>query len=316
MIVKILPPKTSGFVGIVTYNTNKVDKNKGELMRVANFGALQAFSNLRPQDYINYFQMVTNRNKNIRKPQFHVVISAKQKLYDKSALTSIAENWMKEMGYGTQPYLIVFHRDTVHNHVHIVSTRIDKEGKKISSAWEHVQAQKSINKVLGYDFAFQYQFSTRAQFMMLLENQGFLGRDPDEQKIRSQIDLHVPDRARANAIKQVLELHKGHPDFESYLHTKFGISLVFHSAEGQMPYGYSIIDHAGKQVFKGSEVMRLKDLLPHHTDHSPVTFGPTTPDFTSGPVYIPPVFIAADINDEGILGRNRRRKRKARTNSR
>src|SRR4051812_11245387 len=98
MIVKIIPPKANRTLGAVTYNTNKIDKNKGELMMVANFGPLQAFTTLRPQDYINYLQMVTNQNKKIKKPQFHVVISAKQKLYDKSALTSIGECWMKEMG--------------------------------------------------------------------------------------------------------------------------------------------------------------------------------------------------------------------------
>jgi hypothetical protein len=54
MIVKIL--SSSATFNGVSYNTNKVDRNKGELMKVANFGPLQGLSTLRPQDYINYFQ--------------------------------------------------------------------------------------------------------------------------------------------------------------------------------------------------------------------------------------------------------------------
>jgi len=56
MIVKILTSSAS-FNG-VSYNTNKVDRNKGELMKVANFGPLQGLGTLRPQDYINYLKLV------------------------------------------------------------------------------------------------------------------------------------------------------------------------------------------------------------------------------------------------------------------
>jgi hypothetical protein len=314
MIVKIIPPKANRTLGAVTYNTNKIDKNKGELMKVANFGPLQAFTSLRPQDYINYLQMVTNQNKNIKKPQFHVVISAKQKLYDKSALTSIGESWMKEMGYVNQPYLIVFHKDTLHNHIHIVSTRIGKDGKKISSAYEYLRSQKNMNKVLGYDFAFTYNFSTRAQFMMLLDNQGFPGRDPDEQKIQERIGKHVPDKARAFAIKQIFERHKGQPGFERIINDKYGIDLVFHSSEGKKPYGYSIIDHEGKQVFKGSEVMPLKSLS--ILAESSTSKDPSHAEATASANYIPPVWIADDVDDQQILGMKRRRQKKARTNTR
>ena len=135
----------------------------------------------------------------VKAPQFHAVISAKGKSYDKSALTKIAEAWLKEMGYGEQPYLVVFHKDTDNNHVHLVSTRIDRNGKKISSAFEHLRAIRSINKILGIDHALQYQFSTRAQFLMILEKGGYLGRDIDEQLLQKQIDAYQPDKNRAAA---------------------------------------------------------------------------------------------------------------------
>jgi Relaxase/Mobilisation nuclease domain len=315
MIVKILPAKPT-FSG-VCYNTNKIDRNKGELMKVANFGPLQGLGKLRPQDYVNYLKMVSALNKNISKPQFHAVISAKGKSYDKHALTKIAVAWLKEMGYSSQPYLIVYHKDTDNNHVHMVSTRVDRDGIKIPSDFEHRRAVKNINKVLGYDFGFQYKFSTRAQFLMILENNGYLGTDPDEKKIQERINKFQPDKARAAEIKNILQQYKNEVGFEILLKSRYDIDLVFHAAVGKRPYGYSIIDHETKQVFKGSEVLPLKELL-NSFEANPAKHNaePEQTDDATVPAYIQSIRISDDVDDQQVHGRKRRRQRKARTNTR
>jgi len=248
MIVKIFKPKAT--FGGVKYNTRKVDRNKGELMKVANFGPLNAFGQVKPQDYINYLTLLASRNKNVKLPQFHAVISAKEKNYDKTALTGIAQKWLIEMGYGEQPYLIVFHKDTGNNHVHMVSSRVDRDGEKISSAYEWVRGQNAMRSVLGYDFAMQYQFSTRAQFFMILESRGFPGIDPDEKKIQQKIGRFVLDKKRAGELRSVLLSYRSEPGFRDLLREKFGIELVFHASEGKKPYGYSIIDHEEKKFLR------------------------------------------------------------------
>ncbi|MCC8407719.1 relaxase/mobilization nuclease domain-containing protein [Mucilaginibacter sp. UR6-1] len=318
MIVKILAP-AAGFTG-VSYNTRKIDKNKGELMKTANFGSLQSLGQLKPKDYINYLTALSALNKHVRLPQFHAVISGRGRSYDKVTLTGIAESWLKEMGYGDQPYLIVYHKDTGNNHVHIVSSRVGRDGKKISSAYEHVRAQRNINKVLGYEMAMQYRFSTRAQFCMILESGGFPGTDPDEQQIRDKIEGYVPDKRHAAGIAALLRQHKHRPGFASFLKENYRIELIFHSAEGQKPYGYSIIDHGAKMVFKGSEVLPLKELMLT----AGVPAGPAGKETgiqaevaaAETPVYVPPVSIADDVDDQQIHGMGRRRQRKARTNTR
>ncbi|MFC0513139.1 relaxase/mobilization nuclease domain-containing protein [Mucilaginibacter angelicae] len=317
MIVKILDP-TATFGG-VNYNTRKIDRNKGELKKTANFGPLMAFGHLKPQDYINYLSALSALNKNVKLPQFHAVISAKGKTYDKTALTQIAESWLKEMGYGDQPYLIVYHKDTDNNHVHIVSTRVNREGKKISSAFEHVRAQKSISKVLGYDLAMQYSFSTRAQFFMILESRNYPGIDPDEAKIKEKISRHLPDKQRAADVAALLRRHRNAPALAGMMKERFHIDLLFHSAEGKKPYGYSIIDHDTKQVFKGSEVLPLKELLNVVPDafNTGKPAEELTDNFVPEPsVYVQPVSIADDVDDQQIHGMRRRRQRKARTNTR
>ncbi|WDF77062.1 relaxase/mobilization nuclease domain-containing protein [Mucilaginibacter sp. KACC 22773] len=330
MIAHILEKPSRVFAG-VKYNTNKVDRNTGELMLIANFGILQALSNPRPQDLVNYLLMVSAQNKGIKNTQFHATISARGRNYNKQELTKAAVMWLKEMKYGDQPYLIVFHKDTDNNHVHIVSSRVGKDGKQIDRDYEQVRAVRNINKVLGYSFAMQYRFSTKAQFYLILENQGFLGRDyVEEEKLQKKLNAYVPDKARITEIRSLFNTSKADQDFVQSMRAHYQLDLVFHSAEGKKPYGYTVIDHATKQVFKGSEILNLKYLLNEniHTENTyqlrrielhdylgenAITY---YSEYAPEPVHISPVMIADDVDDQQVLGMKRRRQKKARTNTR
>ena len=315
MIAKILGGSPS-FAGI-GYNTSKVDRNKGELMLVANFGPLQALAKLRPQDYVNYLKMVSALNKNISDPQFHATLSAKGKTYDKHSLTKIAAAWLEKMGYGNQPYLIVFHKDTGNNHVHVVSTRVDRNGVKIPSDFEKRRAVKNISKVLGYDFALQYKFSTRAQFLMVLESAGFPGVDRNEQFILEKINRYKIDKRRAAEIKTLLLEVRNDRNFKSILKDRHQIELLFHAAEGKAPYGYTIIDHREKIVFKGSEVYSLRELLNSSVGNTLAVKLDAQPEETQASnTCIQSISIADDVDDQQVHGMKRRRQKRARTNTR
>ena len=309
MIVRILSSSAS-FSGVI-YNMTKVDRDKGELMTVANFGALQGLQNLRPEDYKNYLKTVSANNKAVKKPQFHVAISAEGKSYDKHALTEIAIQWLEKMGYGEQPYLLIYHKDTVNNHIHAVSTRIDKQGKKINSGFENIRAVHNLNIVLGIDEkhnarldiakALTYSCSTKAQFLMILENQGYVLREQggaiqlikfgkqqgeiENRKIDERLKKSVSDPGRKAQIKAQFHKYAALYDtrlkpafipspgsykqktgtytseFAQHLKNKLGLALIFHARDGKPPYGYSVIDHSGKAVYKGGEIMPLAELL-------------------------------------------------------
>ena len=46
--------------------------------------------------------------------------------------------------------------------------------------------------------------------------------------------------------------------------SKFGIDLLFMGSK-DTPYGYLIVDHKNKSVYKGSEILKLKELLVFQT---------------------------------------------------
>ncbi|SDF11834.1 Relaxase/Mobilisation nuclease domain-containing protein [Mucilaginibacter pineti] len=407
MIVKILYNKSVSFPGI-SYNTNKMEKDKGELLKVSGFGALQGLDNLRPSDYVNYLEALSARSKRTRRPQLHAMISCKGRSHTKEQLTAIGEQWLKGMGYGEQPYLLVYHKDTDNNHIHMVTTRVGKDGKKISDSFEKLKAYQVLNQIIKADEhlathpdlenALSYNFSTRAQFMMILEAQGYtltpegasyriikygreLARLPME-KVDERIAAHQKNKERIIQLRAIIERYRQLHDpslqpltrplpggreqalsaytspLAEMLRKKIGLEVIFHAKDGKQPYGYTFIDHAKKQVFKGNEVMELKEFItpaipvqqqaqggqaaiipaPENADQNPdqspaeknqaapslTQKGSGAPDYRQEPHEllqspVPGGFqldLAEDIDDEAINGRNRRRKRKARTNTR
>jgi hypothetical protein len=309
MTVKILS-STSSFNG-VSYNTNKTQTSKGELMKFKNFGYLQHSDNVTPEEMKTFLKVHSNRNKKVKDKQFHAVISCKEREYTKIELTKIAEGWLQKMGYGANPYLIVFHSDTKNNHVHMVSSRIGTDGRKIKDNMERVRGQKAINEIMNRDVHREcqrtindlksYSFSTVSQAKLFLENSGyslkeeqdtlklykygiFQGQIPQLQ-IAEKLSAYSIDKQRQMQLKAIIDKYlkvytsEPSPVFEpvrgnrigkqvgyrselsDFLKDKFGLVFIYHGKEGKDPYGYTIIDHKAKIIFKGSEIYPLKKLM-------------------------------------------------------
>ena len=181
MIVKILGSASSNFHG-VQYNDKKVEKGTGELMLMKNFPSF-INENSSQEEVRNYLKSIS-KNEKVKKPQFHAVISTKFQQHNKEELTKVAEDFMQEMSYGNQPFIVVFHNDTENNHVHIVSTRVEKStGKKINDSYEKLKAQKALADTLEKRYGISseeklekllnYQISSLKQLEILLERNGF-----------------------------------------------------------------------------------------------------------------------------------------------
>lgn len=181
MIVKILNASGTDFHG-VKYNEKKIDKGKGELMLMKNFPSF--INEKSSQEQVRDYLKSISKNERVKNPQFHAVISTKFQEHTREELTNVADEFMKEMGYGKQPFIVVFHNDTDNNHIHIVSTRIDKQsGKKIKDNYERLKAQKSLSNTLEKLFGIKdentvekllnYKISTLKQLELLLERNGF-----------------------------------------------------------------------------------------------------------------------------------------------
>jgi len=56
----------------------------------------------------------------------------------------IAERYLEHLGYGRSPFVVVRHRDTEHDHVHIVAARINADGRAVSDAHDYRRGEEVL----------------------------------------------------------------------------------------------------------------------------------------------------------------------------
>lgn len=290
MIAKIL--QNSSTFHAVDYNDRKVKENTAELLEAYNFGYLDLLTNNTAADYKRYFELWQQKNDRIKSSQFHVAISCRGKEYSKEQLVEIGKQWLKEMGYDGLPTLIYFHKDTNNNHIHIITSRVGVDGKKIKDSNEKRRARSIINRIVKNDIsnkvrtdfvkALGYEYKNRTQFALVMESMGYKTKISGdymeisrEGRILLSKELKMIDWAagrvksddshRKRQIQAFLYKYSTGltaKELSSVLHTKFGIEVIFHKAAGHdKPYGYSLIDHKEGVVYKGGEIMNLDKLL-------------------------------------------------------
>ena len=83
------------------------------------------------------------KNCRTKKTVFHCSLNPHldEKLSDET-LMQIAREYMEALGYGNQPYIVFKHNDIAREHIHIVSLRINGEGKKINDKFEKRRSKK------------------------------------------------------------------------------------------------------------------------------------------------------------------------------
>ena len=57
-------------------------------------------------------------------------------------LVQIAKEYMETLGYARQPYIVFKHNDIAREHIHIVSLRVDSQGRKINDRYEGRRSKK------------------------------------------------------------------------------------------------------------------------------------------------------------------------------
>lgn len=123
--------------GVLAYNQTKVDERM----------AIVIFTNrmIEPKDgeydiatCMRSFEPYLLANHRTEKPVLHISINPdpKDKLSDER-LSEIAQTYMDKMGYGDQPFIVYKHEDIDRHHIHIVSLRVDENGKKIDHNFEY-----------------------------------------------------------------------------------------------------------------------------------------------------------------------------------
>jgi len=139
----------SNLYGALAYNQEKVDEGLGKVL-ASNLVCEPKDGQFSVSDCAADFArwLPSSEHLPTKKPVIHISLNPHpdDKLAD-NQLADIGREYMERLGYGSQPYLIFKHEDIGRDHIHIVSLRVDCEGKLINDSFEH-RRSKEITELL------------------------------------------------------------------------------------------------------------------------------------------------------------------------
>lgn len=129
MVAKIKSGKS--LTGALNYNEHKVKEGKAELLEAR--GYLKDAQDLSFDDKLYRLKDQAGKNLRVQTNTVHISLNFDPlEKPDGDTLVSIADAYMKGIGFEDQPYLVYRHTDAGHPHIHIVSTNIEANGRRIS----------------------------------------------------------------------------------------------------------------------------------------------------------------------------------------
>lgn len=140
MIAKISATENLG--GALGYNFKKVEKGEASILLTAELYQSKE-GRYTMEDVLADMEALIPKNCRTKKTVFHCSLNPHpdEKLSDET-LMQIAREYMEALGYGNQPYIVFKHNDIAREHIHIVSLRINGEGKKINDKFEKRRSKK------------------------------------------------------------------------------------------------------------------------------------------------------------------------------
>ena len=139
MVIKISPPAES-VVHSYNYNELKVEKGAATILYMENID--------NPDNPLETLIRYENGRQRCSKPSFHMSINpGKNDNMTDEKIVAFTRELMAGLGYGDQPVIIFRHNDIDREHYHVVSVRVDANGKKINDSKEHIRCQKLMEKL-------------------------------------------------------------------------------------------------------------------------------------------------------------------------
>lgn len=144
MVANIRSGTTPG--GALYYNKEKADRDEAEvLLWQKMLEPYDKYGRLDIDACMESFMPYLEANRGTTNTVFHVSLnpSPEDRLTDEQ-LREIAHEYMERMGYGDQPYIVFKHKDIDREHLHVVSLRVDMEGRKIRDSHERERSMVAL----------------------------------------------------------------------------------------------------------------------------------------------------------------------------
>lgn len=140
MIAKI--SATANLGGTLGYNFKKVEQDEASVLFV-NGLYLQSGKPYTMEQVLEDMELAIPNKCRTKKVVFHCSLNPHPDEHlDDETLSAIAKEYMEELGYGKQPYIVFKHSDIAREHIHIVSIRVDSDGRKVNDRFEKWRSKR------------------------------------------------------------------------------------------------------------------------------------------------------------------------------
>lgn len=135
----------SSLYGALAYNGEKVNKGEGKLLasnKIFDNGTGGIDIARAMADFQRYLPERMRTEKHV----MHISLNPHpdDKLTD-TELADIAREYMEKIGYGEQPFVVFKHEDINREHLHIVSIRVGKDGKRLNNDYIHRRSKRATD---------------------------------------------------------------------------------------------------------------------------------------------------------------------------
>ena len=170
--------------GALYYNKEKVDKDEAEVLLWQKM--LEPYDKCGRLDIdacMESFMPYLEANRRTTNTVFHASLnpSPEDRLTDEQ-LRDIACEYMERMGYGEQPYIVFKHKDISREHIHIVSLRIDEQGRKLPHDFEARRSMEILR-----DLERKYGLHPSVKGQELTDKEGLRKVNYPEGNVKQQI---------------------------------------------------------------------------------------------------------------------------------
>lgn len=241
MVAKISSGKS--IRGILNYNEQKVTEGKAQLILASGFGG--EIGTLGLVNKIQRFEHLTILNEKVKTNALHISLNFDSgESLSTDRLQQIAMAYMDKIGFGDQPYLVYRHGDAAHHHVHIATTNIQADGKRIDihniGRLVSEPARKAIEQEFGLVKAESKQFKTQPGIKPVDPEKAQYGKIPTKRAVSNVVGAVVnsykfTSLAELNAILKQFNVIADRGKEETQMFQKKGLV-------------YSLIDEKGNAI--------------------------------------------------------------------
>lgn len=233
-------------MGPMNYNEKKVEKGDAKLIHAC--GYVKDIAQMSFQDKLDGFERLISRNSSTTN-SLHISLNfANADSLDKGKLVQIADEYMDKIGFGKQPYLVYQHFDAGHPHVHIVTTTIQANGKRIDTfgigATKSEKARKEIEIGFGLTRAEDSKIEAIYSLKGVDVQKAIYGKTETKKAISIILDkvlgsFHYTSLPELNAVLRQYNVFADQGSVDSVKFKKGGLSYRILSEDGK-PIGIPI----------------------------------------------------------------------------